>query len=158
MLIAWGRSGRGAAPAYMVYTSFSINFNSVLNLLHTLCPHTAWQMKANHCIRSPDARSQLCLNFLPHGLAAESCIELGLEKWQLLTCWRRCQVPFIVAWLVCRGKLISLAAERSSPKSKEGKWWRLTHHLSWINEAHKKDNDNQQAVSPGPLKLTNGNF
>lgn len=118
-------------------------------------------MKANHRIRSPDGRSQLWLNFLPHGHAAELLrIELTAEKWQLLTCWHGCRFPFFVAWLVRPGELISLAVKDSSHKSREGKWWRLTRHLSWMNEdvAHEKDKDCRRTASSGPLKLTDVNF
>lgn len=118
-------------------------------------------MKANHPIRSPDGRSQLWLNFLPHGHAAELLrIELMVEKWQLLTCWHRRRFPFLVARLVRPGELISLSVKDSSHKSREGKWWRLMRHLSWINEdvAHEKDKDCRRTVSSGPLKLTNVNF
>lgn len=118
-------------------------------------------MKANHRIRSPDGRSQLWLNFLPHGHAAELLrVELTAEKWQLLTCWHGRRFPFLVAWLVRPGELISLAVKDSSHKSREGKWWRLTRHLSWTNEdvAHEKDKDCRRAASSGPLKLTDVNF
>lgn len=157
MLIAWGRSGRGGAPAYKRRHSFAIN--SIPSSIFSA-----------HCVSTLPDRWRPIIAFVPlmdgvnfdwtfslMGARPSALrIEPTVEKWLLLTCWHGRRYPFFLAWLVRPGEATSLAVERSSHKSREGKWWRLTRHFSWINEdvAHEKDKDCRRAVSSGPPKLT----